>query len=343
MEFKAFYKQLKSGDLPRLIWIHGEEPFYMDQLIQFIKSAFLNPDYADFNWAAYSEVPSADVVQATVETLPFFDARRLLFFKETRILKGIREAEEGVFLELLKEIPEHAHIIFSENDVDQRKRLMKHIKKSGVEVHVKKLTHNELERWIDRDFKERGITADSRVIHHLIHRVNYMDPDAQKSLYDVRGVIQNIAGINRPIAKADIDAFTDVPFEHNIFKLVDAVASGDIGEAMLLLGRFVESGESEIKILALVSKQLRTILKAKVLLRAGHTSSSIAGHLSMNPYAIKKACNASRNFSESELRQYVEMLKDTDQLIKSTGVSGRVLIEKLLGEMALVHRGVSGA
>ena len=338
MDFKSFYKQLTEGELKQLTLLSGDEIYLIDNLIKYITEHFLMPAYSDFNLTIAEGALDIDQILNIGITLPFLDQRRIIVFQKTGILKAAKEDQEEKLIKFLSNIPEYTHIIFYENDIDKRKKLYKLLNKEAESVIVERLTRPELVKWIAKRFSTYKKEISPHAINYLVEMLNYFEPEANKNLYDVDNAVRLISGVTGEITDKVINQYIDVPIEHNIFKMMDAISSRQMLEAIKILNYFVSNGEPEIKILFMINQQFRNIYKCKLLLSAGHSSQTIAVKLDIHPFVAKKAGTFSTQFSDKQLSTILKILEDTDTLMKSSGVEPLILIEKALYQISIVPK-----
>jgi hypothetical protein len=120
----------------------------------------------------------------------------------------------------------------------------------------------------------------------------------------------------------------------SVFKFTDAVASGDAGSALRLLGRLLEEGEPPLRILALLDRLVGQLRIAKDAQASGRKDSSLAGLLGAPPSAAKALGERARRLSLEFLRRAVDALAHTDRLLKSSRLPHRVVMEGLVLELA---------
>lgn len=338
MDFMTYYKQLNNNQLSQMTWISGEETYLIDNLIKHITERFLNTDYATFNLTIVDNAPDMDAVIGTAMTLPFFDARRLIVFSNTGVLKNLKEDAESKLLSFIQAPPAHAVLIFVENDVDKRKKLYKALSKSADVVEVSRLNRSELVKWVGKRFKLYGKEISLHAVNYLIEMLNYLEPEANKNLYDVDNTLKMLSGITEEITESVINQYVEVPIEHNIFKMVDAMSGRHMSEAIKILNHFVQAGEPEIKIFFMINQQFRNIYKTKLLLEEGHTSATIATKLDIHPFVAKKAGSFATQFSVKQLAEIIEILETVDMDMKSSGIDPLLLMEKAMFQISTVQK-----
>ena len=330
MDFMTFYKQIKNGALNNLTFITGDEPYLIDNLTKYLSDNFLMAAYRDFNYTVYDNVIDVDTLINVAMTLPFFDTHRMILLNGTGLLKTVKDDAEEKLIHLLQDIPEHLYLVIAESELDKRKKVYKQLSKLTDTVQVARYDRGELTKWVGKRFKQYEKNVDLHAVNYFIEMINYLSPESTINLYDVDNGIRSMSGVNEPITEAVINRYIEVPIEHNIFKMMDAISSKQMSQALLILNHFVDGGEPEIKIFYLINQQFRNIYKIKLLLEAGHTSATIASKLEVHPFVAKKAGNFAMHFSKPQLRQIIERLEEVDLLMKSSGLPPLVLIEKVL-------------
>lgn len=336
MDFMTYFKTIKNGKLDQITLITGDEVYLIDNLTKYIGETFLMPSYLDFNYSIYDQVTDMDTIVGTANTLPFFDDKRIVLFQNSGVLKSIKEDQEEKLLALLKNIPEHLYVIFAESDIDKRRKTYKYLSKNSQIVNVDKLSRQELVKWIAKRFKTYDKDISLHIVNYMIEMINYLEESSDKNLYDVDNTIKMLCGLDSEITELVINQYIEVPIEQNIFKMMDAISTKEITTAIQILNQLVNNGEAEIKIFFLINQQFRNILKTKLLLSEGHSSSTIASKLEIHPFVAKKAGQFASQFTVKQLNNIISMLEDVDTAMKSSGIAPMLLIEKAIFDIALV-------
>ncbi|HAS74960.1 MAG TPA: DNA polymerase III subunit delta [Clostridiales bacterium UBA8960] len=338
MDFMTFFKQIKSGSLNQLTLITGDESYLIDHLTKYISEHFLSETYLDFNLTSIDHLVEIDEILSIGMTLPFFDERRVIVFQNSGLLKNLKDDQEDKFIKLIGDMPNHLYLVFSEKDLDKRKRSYKALSKSADVVIVDRLNRQELVKWITKRFKTYQKDVDLHVVNYFIEMINYLDADNNKNLYDLDNTIRMMCGTQGKITEKTVNQYVDIPIEHNIFKLMDAISTRKMSEAITILNHFIENGEPEIKIFFMISQQFRNIFKIKLLLDGGHSSATAASKLDIHPFVAKKAGNFATQFSNKQLSEIIIILEEVDQSMKSSGIPPQLLIEKALFQIAAVGK-----
>lgn len=123
--YSQIEKSLESQTFHPLYFFFGEEPYLINQAVNYIKVCALHGGAADFNYSSYY-ASDADVLQVRdeVETLPMMAPRRLVILREVQDLTDKEWAE----LEPLFETPvESTVFVLVGSKIDKRKKFFKHL------------------------------------------------------------------------------------------------------------------------------------------------------------------------------------------------------------------------
>lgn len=328
MDFMTYFKQLKSNDIKQVTLINGDENYLIDNLTKYIAENFLLQAYLDFNLTTIDTQMDIDSIESIAMTLPFFDEKRIILFQNSGLLKSIKDEQEEKLIKFITHLPEHVLLIFAESELDKRKKIYKQISKIADLVTVDRLARQELVKWCAKRFKLYNKEVDLHVINYLIEMINYLEPEADKNLYDVDNTIRMLAGVDGAVTESVIRQYVDIPIEHNIFKMMDAMSSKQISEALTILTQLITSGEAEIKVFYMINQQYRNIYKTKLLLEAGHSSPTIASKLDIHPFVAKKAGGFASHFTIKQLVEIIDVLEEVDIAMKSSGIKPLLLMEK---------------
>lgn len=115
-----------------------------------------------------------------------------------------------------------------------------------------------------------------------------------------------------------IDLLVFKETELQVFALTDALGTKNKTVALRLLKSMLDSGESPIKILALITGQFRRMMFAKI--NKG-SNADLAKVLGCKEFAITKAKEQAGRFSAPALKHIVNLLLDADYNIKSGQMS----------------------
>lgn len=313
---------IKRGVISPVYLFYGTERYLIKETLQKLYEALVPEGIGDFN---YEKLDGAQVspafVATSASTLPVFAEKRLIIVTDAPWFgskkNGEEEAKDNFLEPLLNYLGNPADttclVFVAGEKVDTRKKIVKAVGKGGEVIQFAAFKGNDLNRWIEGRFQERGKNVEGAAVDYLTAAVG-------NDLTIINNEIEKAvvySGENSKITLEDIKQTVSKTSTLSIFDLVDAVATRKSVSAVRQLREMVRFGEAEIKILFMVVRQFRMMLQAQTLNKQGYAERQIADNLSGHPYVIKKALQQSRNFSPQELVRALEILLDTDVAIKT--------------------------
>ena len=316
-----------------LVMISGDESaLRRHALDELLEAAEVQPD--DFDLQTFDGETDWMEWIAAVGTAPFLATRRTVIIRHL-----LRMDLDRVKPEAFKTLPDSALLILvadeESGDEDRQRRLKswraaweKLVKNAGGELivcnvdakQVKDLIRAELGA-TDKKITDRALDAltemcagnVSRAIEELPKLISYIEPEKTIQESDVREVVMP-------------------SLEWNVFKLVDAVVEGEVGESLrqlrILVGSPQKAEDAAFRnILPQLSRTLRLIWQARVCVDA-KVQPSMAPELVRSAFLSKpnlsgekdfvqnKALRAARRLSLQQIGEMLQVLSEADSQIK---------------------------
>ena len=269
-----------------------------------------------------------------------------------------RQDEHHLEALLRHRLPPENHLILVAEAVDRRKKLFKVISELGEVLYFPKVKAEAKQ-------KERLM---AQVRGMLSARGKKMLPGAwdalgKKTGFQLRESVQAVeklivfSGAKMTIDEADVEAVVGKSREDTVFQLVSAMTEKNLSAGLDVLRELILQGVPYLMILAMIGREIRHLLQAKLLIRSGilkgfrpdteygefqrkihpllkemaaQGGKKDLGLVSQHPYAVYQALRNSRRFTDEELLSHLDQLVQIDLSMKSTGRDERLLIERLL-------------
>jgi len=124
-------KDLKAGKYAPVYFLHGEEPYYIDVISNYIENNCLNESEKSFNQTVVygKDVNVSTVIQAA-RKFPMFSDRQVVIVKEAQELSGLFKEDNEKFLSAYFENPLPSTVLVfchKYKKIDSRKKLSKTI------------------------------------------------------------------------------------------------------------------------------------------------------------------------------------------------------------------------
>lgn len=338
MSYKALFKALKQGEIKPLYLFTGDEQLLIRQGVQQLKELVIDPKYADFNLVTLDgEECSVDQLFGALETLPFFQDRKLVIVKDAPYFKSTqdklsdtqRERLEG----LLAAPAADTVLVFLAPQTDKRKRVSKALAAHGEWVSFDKLERPDYEKWLQRQVESAGMRIAAADIKYLADVTGYLDKESDKTLMDIGTDIERLlgyAGSVPDITRTHIDEIFKKPLVYNIFMMVDCIADGQPSQALGMLKELKQDGEADIKILFMIARHYRILLRTLFYSEARLPDKDIASKAGVPPFLVKKYMTQARRITLSGIRAALEDILDADRSIKTGRMDPEIGLELLM-------------
>ncbi len=130
------------------------------------------------------------------------------------------------------------------------------------------------------------------------------------------------------ITEAVVERYYAGRVETNAFRVADSAIAGRRGEALGLLRHAIASGTDPVPIVAAFASKLRTM--AKVFGSRGG-SGQLAARFGLAPWQVDRARRDLQGWTEPGLGRCIEVLAETDSLVKGGGRDPVYALERMIG------------
>lgn len=324
-------REIRQKQFSPIYVLHGPESFLAEEFLSLAKKEMIDPAFLDLNMSVYdcTESPLGEVLQ-DAETLPFLGDHRLVVARQAYFLTGSKppakvESDPDALIAYLQNPPAYTTLILHTDaeKLDERKKVVKMLQQKAKVIAFPLLKDADLYGWVERQAQKHKAVIQRQEAIKLVERVGselrLLDKELEK--------LALFAGDGAVITDDIIEKLSSRTLEQDVFALIEQVASGRLDKALRMLYDFMKTGEEPIKLLALLVRQFRLLLHVKQMAPRGYSQQQLAGMLKMHPYAVKKAMEQSRHFSEDSLKKLLGLLAEEDFRMKSGQVDKRLALE----------------
>lgn len=308
-------------------YFFGTDDYLMEDAFERIKKEALTGGFVDMNYHVYEgkTLDASDLV-STASTMPAFAEWRLIVVKGAEAIKA---AQEKALIGYVKDPSPTTCLVFISSDTkaDRSSQFIKALEEKGFLKACNRLGDSELLRWIRDEAARQGKKISASAATKLLQTTG-------NRLRDVKGELDKIVlfvGDKEGIDDRDVEESGLDCREESIFGLSDAIGKKDVKAAFRVYERV--SDEEPIKILGAVSRQVRTLLKIKSLLRKGTPPQKLPGLVGLFPKHADDYVRRSRFFTERELVDAISKLAKADIDLKTGRVPEAVVLPRLIMEL----------
>ncbi len=331
------------GKNPRVILVYGDDEYAVAQRLSEFVAMFGDQPAADMNTARLdARTVSQDDLNNAVNALPFLSKERLVLLANPSSRFSTPETRER-FLEFLEKVPETARLVIwelsplqawgtggAQRRADQKHWLAAWLQKNGqgVEYYAQPATEM-MPAWILKNARTQGGEFSGAAATKLAEMVG---PDTRQAAQEVTKLLTYV-DMKRAVTPGDVEALTPFTAEADVWKMVDALSTGDGKTALRLLRLYIEH-DGEFYAWSMIVRQFRLMLLAREVLdtRGGKVEAEKA--LGVKGYPAQKALEHARRFSTAGLERIYRRLLDIDEAAKSGRMPLDLGMEILVTELS---------
>ncbi len=337
MSFDILKKELKENKLQNVYLFYGQEDYLIKYYMNTIANLIVNEETKDLNYIYLEGKKDTETLIENCETMPIFSDKKLVIARNSGFFKSKKGVSEGSdkksennkLADYIDNIPPYTCLIFVEQEVDKRIKLVNTIKKKGLVVEFDYQKPADLVKWVAKVFKSHKKTIDSIAASYIVENSEY----SMVELLNEIDKIVNFIGDKQQISIDDVQSVCTKTIKSRIFDLTDAVAEGNISKALILLNDMASLKEPMQKIMYMIVRQIRMVYRMKLLKQQGLREDEAAKQLGLTPFVASKVLGLSRNMEIGILEKAMYYSLELDESIKTGKMTDRTAIELLIASM----------
>ena len=321
--------KLDLKNIQRCYLLYGEDTFSRKSYEDKIKKKVVDEAAEMMNVAVFNDIKTtAGQVIEAAETFPFMSEKRFILVKDCGFFSEGKKAESDLLADYIKNAPDTACIVFSEEKADKRLKLYKAVEKNGAAEAFNGLKDTDLASMIEKKFAKNGIKAPKAVCVYMVRNAGN-DAELLKSESDkLLAYLED----RKEVTTADVDAVCAKSSETRVFDLVDAMIAGKTERALEIYRNLLSLNESPFMVMSLITRQFRIILKCKSLAETGMGTDDIAKKIGTASFVARGALRQASSFSYDTLKKALNRCIETDYMIKSGRADAEAGVEMIIAD-----------
>lgn len=325
-------KDLKSGKYAPIYFLQGEEPFFIDQISNFIEKNAIAEHEKSFNQVVmYGKEATMNVILSNARRFPMMSERQVVIVKEAQNIPNLgKEEVDGLLLNYLQNPLPSTILVFAHKykKIDGRKPLAKELDKKAILVTSEKIKDFQLPAWIEAYVKSQGHNIDTNTSSFLADSIgNNLELIANE-------LTKIFINFTEPtlLTKDHIQKYVGINKEYNNFELLKAIGFRDMVKANKIIHYFSQNPKSNplIPMLALIYNYFAKIALIHANKNLGEAE--LAKITGVNPYFLKEYKSAAKNYHLGKVIDCFGYIQEAD--LRSKGVdSGGMDEAEILREM----------
>ena len=297
-----------------IYFLSGEEPYYMDNITNYIIKHVLTEEEKSFNQTIlYGKETDAATITNTAKRFPMMANYQVVVVKEAQEVKDIDKLIY-YFGEPLKSTI--LVINFKYKKLDKRKKVFKVIKENAVFLDTKKLYDDKIPGWISERLKKKNYNIEPKA---AVIITEFLGNDLQKIENELDKLIITLPENIKIITPDHVERNIGISKDYNNFELQKALIERNPVKANRIIMYFAANQKNHH-----IASTITTLyfFFAKVLIfhvLKDKTRQNVAAALKINPYFVGDYEKAARVYSAGKVVRIISTLREYDMKSKGMG------------------------
>ena len=314
--FSQLKKLITERRLAPLYLLHGEEGYYIDELVKVFEE-LLPEEERDFNlYTIYGPETGVETIMDVCQRLPMMAEHQVVIVKEAQAIRA--DALNKLHFYAERPNPSTILVIACRGDKAKGKDLIAAIKKNGIVFESKKVTERNLLPVISDLIRDKNMTVAPKALSMLR---DYIGTDLSR-LYNEIDKLSFILGPGAMITPEAIERNIGISKDYNNFELVDAINSRNAAKAMTIVEYFRNNPKNNPTVMT-----MSTLFNhfSNLLIYHYTRDKSQSGYMDAlglkSPWALKNYEAAARAYNVRQTIEIISALRECD--CRSKGIGSR--------------------
>lgn len=320
-DFEEISKSVAQGKFAPVYFLHGEEPYFIDQLSHMFEHQVLSDAEKGFNqMVCYGKDVDAAQIANAARRFPMMAPYQVIVVKEAQDIKNY----DALVPYFQQPLPSTILVICYKNKkFDKRTKAFTALKKCVV-FESNKLYANQVPTWINAYLKKKNIRINEKACAMLSE---YIGNDLARITGELDKLLINKTDLSTEISLEEIEQNVGISKEFNIFELQAAIGQRNSFKAFQIAEYISRS--KDFSLIPFISNLYSFFSKLYIAHHlADKSKNNLMKELGINYFFADDYLNALRNYSPAKLNQVFGVLKTYD--LKSKGIGNSSADDKQL-------------
>src|SRR5476651_117223 len=293
-------KDIKNRKYKPIYLLHGDEPYFIDQVSNYVEHHLLPDAEKGFNQTVlYGKDTDVMTVLNASKRYPMMADYQVVLVKEAQEMKWGSESDDKKSINPLLsylENPLPSTILvfcYKYGKFDKRKKTYKAIEKNGLIFESAPLYDSKIPAWIEGFISDKGYKINQQASAMLSE---YLGNDLSKIANELEKLMLNIAAGQEIILKLVQDNI-GISKEYNVFELQTALGKKDVLKVNQIINYFEANPKANpiVVVLGTLNNYFTKVLRYHYA--ADKSPQGLARELGVSPFFIKDYEQAARTFN----------------------------------------------
>lgn len=327
-------KDLKNRKFKPLYLLHGDEPYYIDLVGNYVEHKLLTDAEKGFNQTVlYGKDTDIMTVLNAAKRYPMMADYQVVLVKEAQDMKWGKDDDDKKSINPLlnyldNPLPSTILVFcYKYGKFDKRKKTYKAIEKNGLVFESAALYDNKVPGWIEAFISDKGYRISQPATMML---AEYLGNDLSKIANELEKLMLNISA-GQEVTLELVQNNIGISKEYNVFELQTALGKKDVFKVNQIVNYFEANPKANPIVLVLgnLNNYFSKVLAFHYV--KDRSQQNLARELGVNPFFVKDYEQAARNYDYGKTMRIISYLREYD--LKSKGVESTAEDGALMKEL----------
>jgi|YNPMSStandDraft_1061717.scaffolds.fasta_scaffold00120_23 DNA polymerase-3 subunit delta len=334
LTYEQIINELQKKIYRPVYFLMGEEPFFIDDISNFIEENVLNQAEKSFNLTVvYGKDVDLPSIVSLAKRYPMMSNYQVLIVKEAQNIKNIDASEIGKknnpLIQYLQDPLKSTIlvILYKGKKLEKNKKLYKAIDDKGIIFESKKIYEDKIPTWITNQFKKRGKSIEPQA---AVFMADFIGNNLAAIINEINKILIFLEN-EKNITVKHIEKLVGVSKEFNNNELLKAIGKRDITQTNKIVLYFASNSKQypvQQTITMLFDFFQKTLLYKDI---QQQTDQEIASKLGIHPFFLTDYKICSKNFTRNQIIKNIHHIREYD--VKAKGVNSTTEPHELLKEL----------
>lgn len=334
--YQDVIRDMQSNKYAPLYFLQSEEPYFIDQIVEYIENNALDESQRSFNQMIMygKDCKIADVLN-NARRFPVMAERQVVIVKEAQEISDL-QGEDGrhMFTTYVKNPVPSTILVFAYKykKLDQRifGEATKAIKSNGVYFVGEKLFENKLDKYIQEILSSKGLKADPKAIMLIAENIGMDLSRINNELEKIRLGMEE----GEVIDESKVARFIGISRDYNTWEFQKAFAKGDKHKIFAIIDYFEKNPKAGPFVLVL-GTLYNLFAKIMVIQHSNFSNpKELQSQWGINYYAAQEYFAGAKFYPKAKLPKIISDLRHADAQAKGVEAS-QMKDAHVLRELAL--------
>ncbi len=313
--FRQVLSGLKKGAYEPVYLLTGEEPFFIDALVEQVTGHILDDAQKEFDQTmVYGRDTNPDDLVGTAKRFPMMGERQVVVLREAQEMRGL----DALLPYFEAPVQSTLLVVAYKKKMDKRSKLWKAASKQGVAFRADPVRDYQIPQWLGEYVKEQGMDIDPKAAALL---ADHLGNDLHRIANELKK-LSLVLPEGSTVTTKEIEDNIGISKDFNIFELQEALGKKDVYRANQIVEHFAANPKEHplVKELYGLYNYFTKLLRFHMLpANQRRNEKEAAAVLKVHPFFVKRFAQASKQYSKGKLVSIVGLLREYDKKGKGMG------------------------